>query len=90
MNKQSCFNDIITWLNEVPPTQTAKGNIMLGDECRKITRMEALRMQTFPEDYDFENQNISYMCGMSVPPVMMKRIITRLIEEGVFKYKGVT
>ena len=44
---------------------------------------------TFPQDYEFGNQNVNYVCGMSVPPVMMKRIVTRLIDEGVFNYKGV-
>lgn len=84
--KSSCFNDLVTWLDEVPPTQTAKGNIMLGDEKRKISDLEAIRIQTFPEDYYFGNQNISYVCGMSVPPVMMKKVVIRLIEQGVFDY----
>ena len=53
--KYSAFNDVITWLNEVAPTQTAKGNIMVGDEVRKISDLEAIRIQTFPEDYDFIN-----------------------------------
>ena len=88
--KTSCFNDMITWLDEVPPTQTGKGNIMLGDEVRRITLKESARMQTFPEDYNFMDQSVPYVCGMSVPPVMMKRIVQRLIENGVFKYKGVT
>ena len=88
--KYTCFTDVITWLNEVPPTQTGKGNIMVGNDCRRITMLEAMRMQTFPEDYDFGTQRVSYVCGMSVPPVMMKRIVTRLIKEGVFKYKGVS
>ena len=83
------FNDLITWLNEVAPTQTAKGNIMIGDDARRISDLEAIRIQTFPENYDFGKERISYVCGMSVPPVMMKRIVQRLIKEGVFKYKGV-
>lgn len=88
--KYTCFNDLIMWMNEVPPTQTGKGNIMVGDEARKISDLEAVRIQTFPEDYDFMQQSVSYVCGMSVPPVMMKRIVQRLIINGVFKYKGVT
>lgn len=46
--------------------------------------------QTFPRDYDF-GSNVrgvwTYICGMSVPPVMMKRVVTKLIEQGVFDYK---
>ena len=47
--------------------------------------------QTFPQDYDFgamNSSNVSYICGMSVPPIMMKRVVTRLIEQGVFDYKA--
>ena len=58
-----------------------------------ISRGDIISAQTFPQDYDFGSDkygDVEYMCGMSVPPVMMKRIIHRLIINGVFKYKGVT
>lgn len=84
--KSSCFNDLITWLDEVPPTLTGKGNVMLGDQFRKMSNLEVVRISSFPEDYDFINQSPRYVCGMSVPPVMMKRVVTRLIEQGVFDY----
>ena len=46
-----------------------------------------MNSQTFPQDYDFlpniDNQ-VGYICGMSVPPVMMKRVVTRLIESKIF------
>lgn len=86
LGKYSAFNDVITWENEVPPTLTGKGNVMSGDDKRKLTDLEKIRMQTFPEDYAFENQPVSYICGMSVPPLMIKRIVMRLIEQGVFDY----
>lgn len=82
-----CFNDLITWYNEVPPTLTAKGNIMIGDDVRKVSDLEVIRMQTFPEDYDFCGFHPRYICGMSVPPVMMKRLVKKLIENGLFDYK---
>lgn len=84
MGKCTCFNDVITWLNEVPPTLTGKGNIMLGNEKRKLSDLELIHMQTFPEDYNFLGSNPRYICGMSVPPVMIKRIVQRLIEQNVF------
>lgn len=31
-------------------------------------------LQTFPQDYDFMGMNVQYICGMSVPPIMMKKI----------------
>lgn len=57
-----------------------------------ISASDIISAQTFPQDYDFVNtsfSNINYICGMSVPPVMIKRIVTRLIERGVFEYKGI-
>ena len=84
--KYSCFNDLIVWDNEVAPTLTANASIMSGNHKRKLTFLEFQRMQTFPEDYDFGTQNPGYICGMSVPPIMIKRIVTRLIEQGVFDY----
>lgn len=59
-------------------------------EMTKTTAQDAINAQTFPQDYDFGSGGktlISYVCGMSVPPVMIKRIVQRLIESGVFSYK---
>ena len=58
-----------------------------ANDVSKFTRKDFIHAQTFPEDYDEGKQNINYICGMSVPPIMIKRIVTRLIESGVFKYK---
>ena len=37
--------------------------------------------QTFPEDYDFMDQSTCYVCGMSVPPVMMAQISSAVYEQ---------
>ena len=52
----------------------------------RSSNMDIVHCQTFPEDYDFANQPWGYICGMSVPPIMIKRIVTRLIEQGVYDY----
>ena len=31
--------------------------------------------------------NVGYILGMSVPPLMIKRLVTKLIEQGVYDYK---
>jgi DNA (cytosine-5)-methyltransferase 1 len=54
-----------------------------------ISKGDIISAQTFPCDYDFGNDSygiVEYICGMSVPPVMIKRVVTRLIESGVFNY----
>jgi DNA (cytosine-5)-methyltransferase 1 len=43
-------------------------------ECRQITAQEAMRIQTFPDDFDFLDADPGYVCGMSVPPRMMQRV----------------
>lgn len=45
---------------------------------------DVIHASTFPEDYNFCGRMPEYICGMSVPPVMIKRIVTRMIEAGVF------
>lgn len=63
--------------------------ILDKDEQAYISDRTIINASTFPQDYDFGNQSVTYICGMSVPPVMIKRIVQRLIESGAFAYKGV-
>lgn len=85
--KDTGFTDMIVWDNEILPTITANGKIFRGTEKTKISDMDIVNASTFPQDYDFNNQKPRYICGMSVPPIMIKRIVTRLIESGLFDYK---
>lgn len=86
-HKRRCFNDKIVFEEEVCCTIPAKCSIMRGTDKTKISEIDVIHIQTFPEDYNFENCNIGYICGMSVPPIMIKRIVTRIIDEGLFDYK---
>jgi DNA (cytosine-5)-methyltransferase 1 len=84
--RNSRFNEMIVWDDNICPTIHNHGHYR-GNDISKFTRIDFIHAQTFPEDYDEGNQSIGYICGMSVPPIMIKRIVTRLIESGVFKYK---
>lgn len=86
LNKSSCFSDMIVWDDDICCTITGKANIMSPITKSRISREDVIHIQTFPEDYDFKNEPYGYICGMSVPPIMIKRIVTRLIEQGVFDY----
>ena len=86
-NKESLFSHALVYDDKVCPTLTAKCEFFRFPERTALSEMDIIHAQTFPEDYDFINQPITYVCGMSVPPVMMKRIVQRLIEQGVFDYK---
>lgn len=84
--KNNFFSERVQWKNEVVWTIAAGGSdIWIENLGYLINDVEMIRASTFPEDYDFGNQTVKYICGMSVPPIMTKRIVTRLIESGVFK-----
>lgn len=73
--------------NMIMPTQRAKPDVIDLQQLSYISKETIRNAQTFPQDYDFVNDtytNIGYICGMSVPPIMIKRIVTRLIESGIF------
>lgn len=84
-NKTSCFTDVIVWESDIMPTVKTNGCIYRGTDKTYASAEDAIHAQTFPEDYYFCDSKVSYICGMSVPPIMIKRIVTRLIESGVFK-----
>ena len=78
-------NDEIMW------TQRTRADVIDIDELSYVSWDTIRNAQTFPRDFDFMGtaaSTVGYICGMSVPPVMIKRIVTRLIESGLFKYKG--
>lgn len=88
--KENCFGAKIAWEENVLQTITAHLDYYRGIEKERISKEDIIRSQTFPEDYDFVDDrwyNVAYICGMSVPPIMIKRIVTRLIESGIFEYK---
>ena len=87
--KEKFFNERICWEHNVVQTVASAGGMYRGSERTKVSVEDIINAQTFPQDYDFINrsyQNVKYLCGMSVPPIMIKRIVTRLIETGLFNY----
>lgn len=86
--RQSYFSEVIVWDDMVCPTLVASSNkLWIGNTGGVATEEEIAGIQTFPIDYDFHGRQAYYICGMSVPPIMIKRVVTRLIEQGIFDYK---
>ena len=86
--KNSGFQSYFIEDNWVIPTQRAKPDLIDRKEVATVSAETLRNCQTFPQDYKFEPNtysNIGYICGMSVPPIMIKRIVTRLIESEIFK-----
>lgn len=85
--KYSMFTHRIIDYNDVVPTIIGNHKDIWRRDGNGISKGDIISSQTFPQDFDFlvdSYGNIEYICGMSVPPVMMKRVATRLIECGVF------
>lgn len=88
--KSRGFTDRICWGSDILPTIKANTKMYRGEEQTRVSNEDIINASTFPQDYIFHRKSMratGYVCGMSVPPVMMKRVVTRLIEQGVFDYK---
>lgn len=88
--KGSAFQTLYIRDNMVVPTQRAKPDLIDLEHIAYVSKETIRNSQTFPRDYKFDPNtysNIGYICGMSVPPLMIKRLVTRLIESGLFDYK---
>ena len=73
--KISCFNTQYLKDERTPATIPAGGSPPLRfDVPGYASDKDIITIQTFPQDYDFMGMNVQYICGMSVPPIMMKKI----------------
>lgn len=89
--KASAFQSTYVRENMVCPTIRAGANLLDPKEFAYLNGKVIINAQTFPQDYNFLSTTpsaICYVCGMSVPPVMTKRVVERLIATGVFEKKG--
>lgn len=85
--KGAAFQTLYIRKDQIVPTQRAKPDLIDLEELAYVSKETIRNAQTFPCDYDFVNDtytNVGYICGMSVPPVMIKRIVNKLLEQGVF------
>lgn len=75
--------------NDIVPTLRSNPTVIDLAELGIISPETIINAQTFPQDFDFGTRTrtgVAYVCGMSVPPLMMKRVVCRLLEQGVFDY----
>lgn len=78
----SCFNWVK--LNPFKPAPVISGNshvIFHWETMRQLSMREFCRLQSFPDDYDFQDVKPGYVCGMSVPPFMMQRVADQVIKQ---------
>lgn len=79
--KESNFNTILVKSSIVPPTLASSSVFVRYDEPYYISERDIILMQSFPLDYDFMNVSAQYVCGMSVPPLMMKGIAEQIYKQ---------
>lgn len=87
--KRKGFGHRLVHDDEVMPTVLAGHRDLYDFENRtRVSRGDIICAQTFPQDYDFGKKtysSVEYLCGMSVPPIMMKRVVERLIQSKIFE-----
>ena len=83
-NKWTDFNTKILWDNEIASTLRSSGSAIRAFDKMLVSKEDVINISTFPQDYNFLDQRANYICGMSVPPLMIKRLVTRIIDTGVF------
>lgn len=72
------YNTALVKGNKLPPTITSNSLLVRYDEPCYLSERDIRLIQTFPLDYDFLDASPQYVCGMSVPPVMMKKIAEQI------------
>lgn len=79
-NKNSGFTNYRLSLKQSAPVLTSAGYFTHPVIPRTLSGKEVCRIQSFPDDYFFAKNAPQYVCGMSVPPLMMQRIALKIAE----------
>lgn len=74
---------------DVHPTLIAgyrdKASPLPAWERRWLSTSDICKVSSFPQDYNFAGQKPQYVCGMSVPPIMMAQVASRIYEQWLSK-----
>lgn len=84
-NKCALFSNKFIYDEKVANTLTAKEPCILFSEPRYRNKTEVIMCSSFPLDYDFLNQQPHYICGMSVPPLMIAKISNEVYKQFLSK-----
>lgn len=85
--KGSAFQTYYIRPRNIMWTLRSKPDVIDLEHKSYISKETIRNASTFPQDYDFGSNTVNtvgYICGMSVPPLMIKRLVTRIIESGIF------
>jgi DNA (cytosine-5)-methyltransferase 1 len=79
------FGDVLLNINEVSSTIATDINRYWVNDQELISDESCCLIQTYPIDYNFKKNKVQYLCGMSVPPVMMAQISSRIYDQWLSK-----
>lgn len=86
--KGSNFNQAYVYTDKICPTLARKKPCLIHfDKPLYLGQSEVCCISSFPQDYDFAGQQPHYVCGMSVPPVMMAQVASRIHKQWLSKIK---
>jgi DNA (cytosine-5)-methyltransferase 1 len=84
--KGSNFNQSYVYDDKVCPTLASKESCLIHfNQPKYLGASEVCKISSFPQDYNFAGQPPHYVCGMSVPPVMIAQIASRIHEQWLSK-----
>lgn len=84
-NKCALFSSKFIYDEKVANTVPACDPCVLFSEPRHRNKTEVILCSSFPLDYNFLNQQPHYICGMSVPPLMMAKISNEVYKQFLSK-----
>lgn len=84
--KPSNFGQSYVYLDKPAPTLTAHKDALIHFYRPVYTSVqECCCISSFPQDYNFGKEQPWYVCGMSVPPVMMANVASNIYEQWLSK-----
>ena len=84
--KENMFNCKYEYKNKVLHTITGKSESNIPfHKPSFLSDKEVLLGSSFPEDFNFLGYRVKYVCGMSIPPVMMANIATEVYNQWLSK-----
>ena len=84
--KPANFGQSYIYLDKPAPTLTAKKEALIHFYRPVYTSVqECCCISSFPQDYNFGKEQPWYVCGMSVPPVMMANVASNIYEQWLSK-----
>lgn len=84
-NKDSMYTLRLLYDDLVPGTLVAGTRDIRFCDRKYTSNEDIINMSTFPQDYDFGDNNPNYVCGMSVPPNMMANIASEIWRQWLCK-----